>query len=163
MRIPMWPGVRLTVWERQNPEAVKVTLAFAKPYPVRRVLSMRGWILLLVRYDWRTRGQSVSDDLAKSPVVQALTKELHRRSTHFQTMRNAPEGEVPTDRWAQISGEVIGLRGALGIALGGRVEGGTADELAHTHYQAWMAANASEWSRCRCPRCTGVLTNGGAR
>jgi hypothetical protein len=54
MRIPLWPGLRLSVWERQNPDAVKVTMARSKPYqPIRRVLSMRGWMLLWVRYDWR--------------------------------------------------------------------------------------------------------------
>lgn len=54
MRIPIWPGVRLSVWEKQDPQAVKVTLARSKPYaPVRRVLSAPGWMLLWVRYDWR--------------------------------------------------------------------------------------------------------------
>ena len=56
MRIPLWPGVRLSVWEKQNPDAVKVVTPFVTPYePIRRVLSKRGWMLLLVRYDWRDR------------------------------------------------------------------------------------------------------------
>lgn len=56
MRIPIWPGVRLSVWEKQNPDAVKVVIPFVTPYePIRRVLSKRGWMLLLVRYDWRDR------------------------------------------------------------------------------------------------------------
>ena len=56
MRVPIWPGVRLSVWEKQNPDAVKVTTPFATLHqPVRRVLSMRGWFLLLCRYDWRDK------------------------------------------------------------------------------------------------------------
>lgn len=56
MRITLWPGVRLSVWERQNPDAVKVVTPFITPHePIRRVLSKRGWMLLLVRYDWRDR------------------------------------------------------------------------------------------------------------
>lgn len=58
MRIPIWPGVRLSVWEEQNPEAVQITMAlYYKPLRVRRVLSMRGWALFGVRYDWRDRGR----------------------------------------------------------------------------------------------------------
>lgn len=58
MRISIWPGVRLSVWEPQNPETVRVTLSLHyNPFSVRRVLSKRGWMLLLVRYDWRERGR----------------------------------------------------------------------------------------------------------
>ncbi|ARX81496.1 hypothetical protein SMD44_00894 [Streptomyces alboflavus] len=58
MRIPIWPGVRLSVWEPQNPEAVHVRLAnYWKPFPVRRVLSKRGWMILWIRYDWRDKGK----------------------------------------------------------------------------------------------------------
>jgi hypothetical protein len=57
MRIPIWPGVRLSMWEPQNPDAVKVTMAcYYKPFRVTRVLSKRGWALLLIRYDWRDTG-----------------------------------------------------------------------------------------------------------
>ena len=58
MRIPIWPGVRLSVWEKQNQQAVKVVMpnTVLRP-PVRRVLSMRGWMILLVRYDWKTSGR----------------------------------------------------------------------------------------------------------
>lgn len=58
MRIPIWPGVRLSVWEKQNPSAVRVVMpsTMLRP-PVRRVLSMRGWMILLVRYDWKKSGR----------------------------------------------------------------------------------------------------------
>jgi len=58
MRIPIWPGVRLSVWEKQNPEAVKVTMPnTVLRTPVRRMLSKRGWMVLLVRYDWKKSGR----------------------------------------------------------------------------------------------------------
>jgi hypothetical protein len=63
MRIRLGRDRRLSVWERQNPEAVSVRLARSKPFePVRRVLSMPGWMLLWVRYDWK-------DHSAPGPVV----------------------------------------------------------------------------------------------
>ncbi|MCX4911863.1 hypothetical protein [Streptomyces sp. NBC_00878] len=164
MRIPVWPGVRLCVWERQNPEAVKVTLARSKPYePVRRVLSMRGWMLLWVRYDWKDYSPPEPEDPAKSPVVYALTRELHRRNTHLQTIRAASEGLVLTDQWVMTTGEVQGLQGALGIALGGKVAGGTADELAQGHYRSWVAANACDRARCHCDLCVRILAGEGQR
>jgi hypothetical protein len=70
MRIPIWPGVRLSVWERQNPEAVQVRLHwYHKPFTVRRVLSKRGWMILLVRYDWRDRGRPEPEDRPTNAVA----------------------------------------------------------------------------------------------
>jgi hypothetical protein len=63
MRIPIWPGVRLSLLEKQNPEAVQVKLAcYYKPVKVTRVASMRGWMLLFVPYDWRDKGEYVRPD-----------------------------------------------------------------------------------------------------
>ncbi|MGW2384335.1 hypothetical protein [Streptomyces sp. NPDC001658] len=60
MRIPIWPGVRLSVWVKQNPDAVRVVMpSYHKPFTVRRALSKRGWMFLYVRYDWRSRGVPV--------------------------------------------------------------------------------------------------------
>jgi hypothetical protein len=57
MRIPIWPGIRLSIWEKQNPDAMKVEIAcYYKPIKVTRVASKRGWALLLVRYGWRDHG-----------------------------------------------------------------------------------------------------------
>lgn len=62
MRIPIWPGIRLSVGEPQNPDAVKVVTPFVTPYqPIRRVLSKRGWMLLLVRYDWKKIAPAAAD------------------------------------------------------------------------------------------------------
>lgn len=159
MRIPIWPGVRLSVWEPQNPDAVKVTMAnYYKPFPVRRVLSKRGWMLLLVRYDWRDGGEYTKPDPGKNPIVRDLVRELHRRATHLDTLRAAPADEVSDDQWVNVSGEVLGLRGALGIALGGQVRGGDADRLAVAHYDAWKAEHASPFNRCRCILCAPPVT-----
>lgn len=52
IRIPVWPGVAFTVGGAPNPDSVKVTLAGGKPARVVRLVSKRGWMLLLVSYDW---------------------------------------------------------------------------------------------------------------
>lgn len=156
MRIPIWPEVRLSVWEKQNPEAVKVTLARSAPQqPVRRVLSVRGWMLLSVRYDWKGYSHPEPADVSANPVVDSLTRELHRRSTHLETLRSASEELVPMDQWVMVTGEVQGLRGALGIALGSQVAGGNADQLASEHYLAWVSEHAL--GGCRCELCLSVL------
>ena len=60
MRIPLWPGIRLSLFVPQDPGAVQVRMAFHhNPLRVLRVASARGWMLLLVRYDWRDRGKPV--------------------------------------------------------------------------------------------------------
>jgi hypothetical protein len=150
------------VWEEQNTEAVRVTLARSTPYePVRRVLSSRGWMLLLVRYDWKDC--SSEGYTPPASVVYKLTRELHRRVTHLETIRHADEDRVPTDVWVMVTGEVQGLQGALGIALGAAVAGGNADELAQAHYRAWVVEHGSEWNRCRCSQCMAVLASEGGR
>lgn len=162
MRISLGRDRRLSVWEKQNPEAVRVTLARSTPYePVRRVLSSRGWMLLLIRYDWKD--YSYDPDTPPASVVYKLTRELHRRVTHLETIRHADEDRVPTDVWVMVTGEVQGLQGALGIALGAAVAGGNADELAQAHYRAWVVEHGSEWNRCRCSQCTAVLAGEEAR
>jgi hypothetical protein len=55
-RVPIWPGVQLTFGGEPNPAAVRVE--FRPPYDKQehrtvRLVSKRGWMLLLVRYDWR--------------------------------------------------------------------------------------------------------------
>lgn len=55
LRVPIWPGIRLTFGGQPKPEAVRVL--FGGPRPVEssavRIVSKRGWMVLLVRYDWR--------------------------------------------------------------------------------------------------------------
>lgn len=142
MRVPLWPGVRLSVWEKQNPDAVKVTLARSKPYePIRRVLSFRGWMLLWVRYDWRDNSHPEVPDPSRDRLVEQLTEELHRRSMRLEVLgEDHPRGPVAEGVVMNVRGEVLGLQAALGIALGGVVKGGDADQRAYEHYRAWLLA-----------------------
>lgn len=56
IRIPIWPGLVFTFGGEPNPSAVRIN--FAPPYDTQkprtmRLVSKRGWMLLLVRYDWK--------------------------------------------------------------------------------------------------------------
>lgn len=55
IRIPVWPGVAFTVGGAPNPNSVWVTLAGSESPRVVRLVSKRGWMLLLVTYDWHDR------------------------------------------------------------------------------------------------------------
>lgn len=103
MRIPIWPGVRLSVWEKQNPDAVKVVTPFVTPYePIRRVLSKRGWMLLLVRYDWRDRGNQL--DRLDTPENRAWHTVWLEGDWRWLTSKMTPESrEYAADRVAAYS------------------------------------------------------------
>ena len=72
-----------------------------------------------------------------NPVADALAAELHRRWSRLDKVMKDP-GATDGKRM-QLQGEVMGLRGALGIVLGGTVSGGSADRLGMEHHVAWMA------------------------
>ncbi|MFE4915807.1 hypothetical protein ACFRCX_30345 [Streptomyces sp. NPDC056652] len=79
-------------------------------------------------------------------VADRILHEYHRRLSHAQHV-------VPLN--AQVQGELIGLRGALGIALGGDVKGGDADRLAHARYAEWGASEEAASASCACRMCLG--------
>lgn len=57
LRFPIWPGVRLRIGGTPKPEAVRVVLGGPWPPADQRTINLvskRGWMLLLVRYDWRS-------------------------------------------------------------------------------------------------------------
>lgn len=62
-----------------------------------------------------------------------LASELHRRATRLTELRVHSHSSSTTV--TQVDGEVIGLRGALGILLGGTVPGGSADERGAEYYR----------------------------
>jgi hypothetical protein len=99
-------------------------------------------------------------EMDKARIVQDLVRELHRRATHLETIRGASADDVPNESWMHVSGEVLGLQGALGIALGARVKAGDADQVALEFYRAWAAEHAAEVHRCRCTVCGAVLAEG---
>lgn len=96
--------------------------------------------------------------------ANSILREYHRRMTHFQ----ASPDRTPLAT-AQVQGELIGLRGALGIALGGEVQGGEADRLAAQKYQSWVASAEAKSAACTCVLCksevgrmlTSVVQQGG--
>lgn len=146
MRLTLWPGYRLTLWEQQNPEAVKVVMPFTKPSRVQRVLSARGWMLLLVQYDWKRRDRP-DPDAAQERYARYVVQELHRRSTHLEALTEGGSLRLRT------SGEVAALKQVLGIILGGCVHDGSAVRLGERFYVDWLAGDNATSCRCRCDTC----------
>ncbi|MDX2986428.1 hypothetical protein [Streptomyces caniscabiei] len=72
------------------------------------------------------------------PAADALAAEWHRRHQRLEQLTNSTGPEAQVAIVEHVRGELVGLRGALGILLGGQVEGGTADLLGWTHYQEWL-------------------------
>jgi hypothetical protein len=91
MRIPIWPGVGLSLFVRQDQQAVRIRLAaYYNPLRVLRLASMRGWFVVLVRYDWRDKG--VYEPLDRTDV--ALTpdeswEEAERLGTELYEAKDA--------------------------------------------------------------------------
>ena len=70
--------------------------------------------------------------------ADAIATELHRRTLRLGELHADPaENDTVINH---VRGEVIGLRGALGIVLGGAVPGGTADEAGAAFYQQWLTS-----------------------
>jgi hypothetical protein len=84
------------------------------------------------------------------PTARALLREYHRRQTRFTkqaTNLSALQAE-------QIRGELIGLRGAVGIALGEKVRGGGADQAAAELHARWRLTKSAATAACSCDPCT---------
>lgn len=81
-----------------------------------------------------------------------ILHEYHRRLTHIDKRQPDPRSLVGV----QLHGELIGLRGALGIALGGQVQGGEADRLAAARYAELRDSALSSTTSCTCCLCTGM-------
>ncbi|MGW5989562.1 hypothetical protein ACWFRT_13685 [Streptomyces anulatus] len=71
-----------------------------------------------------------------TPQAEAIATELHRRILRLDELNTDPAEN--SERINHVRGEVIGLQGALGIALGGSVPGGTADPAGAASYQEWL-------------------------
>lgn len=76
-------------------------------------------------------------EAAQRPPADAVVGELHRRAARLWELEADPDSLQST--LDEVRGEVIGLRGALGIVLGGTVPGSTADKLGRDYYTAWLA------------------------
>jgi hypothetical protein len=75
-------------------------------------------------------------EAAQPSRADAVAAELHRRTARVAVLKADPNSRQATV--SEVRGEVLGLRGALGIVLGGSVPGGTADPLGNDYYQAWL-------------------------
>ncbi|MER6092522.1 hypothetical protein [Streptomyces bluensis] len=67
--------------------------------------------------------------------ADTLAAEWHRRYQRLEDLDKDPD--TPVTVLEHVRGELVGLRGALGVLLGGRVQGGTADLLGWSYYQEW--------------------------
>ncbi|WP_330328220.1 hypothetical protein [Streptomyces pseudovenezuelae] len=81
-----------------------------------------------------------TNDTASKATANALAAELHRRALRMTEL--AATLDVPVTTVSEVRGEVIGLRAAIGIVLGGSVTAGTADELGHDYYRDWLRGQA---------------------
>ncbi|MFE1451947.1 hypothetical protein [Streptomyces olivaceoviridis] len=78
-------------------------------------------------------------ELSKNPIADAVAAELHRRWARLDELHQDPERSEAADRRRmQLHGELMGLRAALGIVLGGTVPGGDADRLGMEYHVTWM-------------------------
>ncbi|KPC68300.1 hypothetical protein ADL27_57150 [Streptomyces sp. NRRL F-6602] len=66
-------------------------------------------------------------------IPDRIAEEIHRRAARLEELHDAPEHVRH-----EVRGELIGLRAALGIALGHRVPGGDADADGYLYYQQWL-------------------------
>lgn len=66
-----------------------------------------------------------------------VAAELHRRALRLEQLKADPG--IAQSMLDEVRGELIGLRGALGIMLGGTVAGGQADAMALNFYEAWLS------------------------
>jgi hypothetical protein len=69
--------------------------------------------------------------------ADALAAEWHRRHQRLEDLTKSKGPEAQVAIVEHVRGELVGLRGALGILLGGEVKGGTADLLGWSYYQEW--------------------------
>ena len=70
-------------------------------------------------------------------VPEVLSEEIYRRAARLDELSNDPTSSASARD--HVRGELIGLRGALGIALGHKVSGGAADEAGIDYYRGWLA------------------------
>lgn len=83
--------------------------------------------------------EATEPDKSPDPRADALAAEWHRRNLRLEelTQSEGPEAQVAIVE--HVRGELAGLRGALGILLGGQVQDGTADLLGWAYCQEWRA------------------------
>jgi hypothetical protein len=71
----------------------------------------------------------------ETATADRIAAEIHRRASHLQDRHDS--GGVSENVLRELRGELIGLWGALGMALGHTVQEG-ADKAAKDYYEQWM-------------------------
>lgn len=77
----------------------------------------------------------------RDTAADTLAAEWHRRHQRLEDLSKEPD--TPATVLEHVRGELVGLRGALGVLLGGQVRGGTADLLGWSYYQEWRRRQES--------------------
>lgn len=77
------------------------------------------------------------EDSATNSAADALAAEMHRRAQRLEQLRGDSDAQESVRE--HVYGEVLGLRGAIGIVLGHQVAGGYADVKGIDYYEAWCA------------------------
>lgn len=78
-----------------------------------------------------------------------LAAEWHRRYQRLEDLKKDPN--TPVAVLEHVRGELVGLRVALGVLLGGQVKGGTADLLGWAYYQEWRAYHKGRAKEAQAP------------
>jgi hypothetical protein len=86
----------------------------------------------------RTVEPQPPQDSAVNPAADALSAELCRRSDRLGQLMDDDSDSRSSVR-EQVYGEVLALRGAIGIVLGHQVADGDADIAGIDYYEAWCA------------------------
>ena len=115
-----WPWLRLSLYAED--------VVLDRPQVEALHAAIGSWLA-------RTGSQSSAD---------ALATEWHHRNQRLEelTKSNGPEAQVAIVE--HLRGELIGLRGALGMLLGGQVQDGTADLLGWAYCQEWRGRQGGQ-------------------
>jgi hypothetical protein len=100
---------------------------------VQFAISARNHLPALLADVESLRAKGASCDTA----ADTLAAEWHRRYLRIEDLNKDPD--APATVLEHVRGELVGLRGALGIVLGGKVQDGTADLLGWAYYREWHA------------------------
>ena len=92
----------------------------------------------VIRQVGRTAEPGPPEDSAVNPAADALSAELCRRSDRLGQLMDDDSDSRSSVR-EQVYGEVLALRGAIGIVLGHQVADGAADIAGIGYYEAWCA------------------------
>jgi hypothetical protein len=101
---------------------------------VDRMGGVDSWVIVRILWNqFRGIPTGAEPDPTLDQVRDRLAAEYHRRKVRYDS------GEITGYARHQVAGELIGLLGALGIALGEDVPAGDADIAGRAYYEQWLA------------------------